>query len=141
MLHNVGGGLIQDSYILLYRSPGSLHSLETTLHSLQHTYRGGLPSTINSHNTELQMVMVHINNTKHMTIANIDISPKHSTSTHYKTAYTDIQQYITNECQTPHYNKHHHQISPRCLTHCTTRHRGHHSTRTIIRPLTHHYHN
>ena len=26
-------------------------------------------------------------------------------------------------CQTPHYNKHHHQISPRCLTHCTTGHR------------------
>ena len=28
------------------------------------------------------------------------------------------------ECQTPHSNKHHHQISPRCLTHCTTGHRG-----------------
>ena len=28
------------------------------------------------------------------------------------------------ECQTPHYNKHHHQISLRCLTHCTTGHRG-----------------
>ena len=27
------------------------------------------------------------------------------------------------ECQTPHYNKHIHQISPRCLTHCTTGHR------------------
>ena len=95
------------------------------------------------------------------------------TSTHYKTADTDLQhciQYITNiphsvltgdvnahstlwhsytddhrgqliadvisnsdhitlnttqpECQTPHYNKHHHQTSPRCLTHFTTGHRG-----------------
>ena len=25
------------------------------------------------------------------------------------------------ECQTPHYNKHHHQISPRCITHFTNR--------------------
>ena len=124
-----------------------------------------IPSTINTHNTELQMVMVHINNTKHITIVNIYITPRDSTSTHYKTAITDIQhciQYITNiphsvltgdvnaysytedhrglliadvisnldhithqpECQTPHYNKHHHQISPRCLTHYTTGHRG-----------------
>ena len=30
----------------------------------------GIPSTINTHNTELQMVKVHINNTKHITIAN-----------------------------------------------------------------------
>ena len=28
------------------------------------------------------------------------------------------------ESQTPHYNKHHHHISPRCLTHCTTGHHG-----------------
>ena len=28
------------------------------------------------------------------------------------------------ECQTPHYNKHRHQISPQCLTHCTTGHYG-----------------
>ena len=58
-----------------------------------------IPSTINTHNTELQMVKVHINNTKHITIANIYISPQDSTSTHYKTADTDIQhciQYITN---------------------------------------------
>ena len=55
-------------------------------------------STINTHNTELQMVKVHIN-TKHITIANIYIPPRDSTSTHYKTADTDIQhciQYITN---------------------------------------------
>ena len=59
-----------------------------------------IPSTINTHNTELQMVKVHINNTKHITIA---------------------------ECETPHY-KHHHEISPRCLTQCTTGHRGQHNT-------------
>ena len=120
------------------------------------------------------MVKVHINNTKHITIANIYIPPRDTTSTHYKTADTDIQhciQYITNiphsvltgdvnahstlwhsytddhrgqliadvisnsdhitlntntqpECQTPHYNKHHYQTSPRCLTHFTTGHRG-----------------
>ena len=58
-----------------------------------------IPSTINTHNTELQMVKVHINNTKHITIANIYIPPRDTTSTHYKTADTDIQhciQYITN---------------------------------------------
>ena len=57
-----------------------------------------MPSTINTHNTELQMVKVHINNTKHITIANIYIPPRDSTSTHYKTADADIQhctQYIT----------------------------------------------
>ena len=56
-------------------------------------------STINTHNIELQMVKVHINNTKHITIANIYIPPRDTTSTHYKTADTDIQhciQYITN---------------------------------------------
>ena len=39
------------------------------------------------------------NNTKHSTIANIYIPPRDTTSTHYKTADTDIQhciQYITN---------------------------------------------
>ena len=43
--------------------------------------------------------MVHINNAKHITIANIYIPPRNSTSTHYKTADTDIQhciQQITN---------------------------------------------
>ena len=40
----------------------------------------------NTHNTELQMVKVHINNTKHITIANIYIPPRNSSSTHYKTA-------------------------------------------------------
>ena len=58
-----------------------------------------IPSTINTHNIELQMVKVHINNTKHITIANIYIPPRDTTSTHYRTADTDIQhciQYITN---------------------------------------------
>ena len=49
-----------------------------------------IPSTINTHITELQMVKVHINNTKHITIANIYIPPRNSTSTHYKTEDTDI---------------------------------------------------
>ena len=59
----------------------------------------GIPSTINKHNTELQMVKVHINNTKHITIANIYVPPRDRTSTHYKTTDTDIQHcihYITN---------------------------------------------
>ena len=45
------------------------------------------------------MVKVLISNTKHITIANIYIPPRDSTSTHYKTADTDIQhciQYIAN---------------------------------------------
>ena len=50
-----------------------------------------IPSTINTHNIELQMVMVHINNTKHITIANIYIPPRDSTSTHYKPIDTDIR--------------------------------------------------
>ena len=58
-----------------------------------------IPSTINIHNTELQMVKVHINNTKYITVANIYVPPRDTTSKHYKTADTDIQhciQYITN---------------------------------------------
>ena len=58
-----------------------------------------IPSTINTHNTELQMVKKHINDTKNITIANIYIPPRYSTSMHYKSADTDIQhciQYITN---------------------------------------------
>ena len=107
----------------------------------------GIPSTFNTHNKELQMIKVHINNTKHTTIANIYILTRDSTSMPYITADTDIQ-YITkiphsvltrdvkhiplsvtrtlmtSECQTPHYNKHHHQISSRCLTLCTTGNHG-----------------
>ena len=64
---------------------GSSHSIETT----------DIPSTIKTHNTERQLLKVHINNTKHVTIANIYIPPRDSTSTRYKTADTDIQ-HITN---------------------------------------------
>ena len=53
-----------------------------------------IPSTINTHNIELQMVKVHLNNTKHITIANVYIPPRDSTSTHYKTAEKDIQHCI-----------------------------------------------
>ena len=59
------------------------------------TFTTDIPSTINTHNTELQMVKLHINNTKHIAIANIYIPPRDSTSTQYKTADTDIQ-HITN---------------------------------------------
>ena len=40
------------------------------------------------------MVKVHLNNTKHITIANVYIPPRDSTSTHYKTANKDIQHCI-----------------------------------------------
>ena len=59
-------------------------------------------STINTYYTELQMVKVHINNTKHITIANIYIPPRDSTSTHYKTADTDIQHCIQHITNIPH---------------------------------------
>ena len=55
--------------------------------------------TINTHTTDLEMVNVHKNNTKHITIANMYIPPRDSTSTHYKRADTDTQkciQHITN---------------------------------------------
>ena len=123
-----------------------------------------IPSTINTHNIELQMVKVHINNTKHITITNIYIPPRDTTSTHYKTADTDIQlciQYITNiphSVLTGDVNAHSTLWHPNqsakhhTTTNIITRH--HHgvkhtlqpdivdnSTRTIIRPLTHNYHN
>ena len=61
-----------------------------------------IPSTINTHTTELQMVKVHIINTKHITIANMYISPRDCTSTHYKTADTDILHYIEYITNIPH---------------------------------------
>ena len=61
-----------------------------------------IPSTINTHNIELQMVKVHLNNTKHITIANVYIPPRHSTSTHYKTADKDIQHCIQHITTIPH---------------------------------------
>ena len=80
-LHKAGGGLIT-----LF---GDNITFTTT----------DIPPTINTHNTELQMVNLHTNNTKHITITNIYMPPRDSTSTHYTTADTDIQhyiQYITN---------------------------------------------
>ena len=80
----------------LYRAGGGLITL--IRENITFTTRDR-PSTINTHNTELQMLKVHINNTEHITIANIYIPRRDNTSTHYKTADTDIQhciQYITN---------------------------------------------
>ena len=80
----------------LHKAGGGLITLIRDNITFATTY---IPSTINTHNTELQMVKVHINNTEHITIANIYIPPRYTTSTHYKTADTDIQhsiQYITN---------------------------------------------
>ena len=68
----------------------SLHSLETTFTTTD------IPSTINTSNAYLQMV---INNTKQITIADIYIPTRDNTPRHYKTADTDIQhciKYITN---------------------------------------------
>ena len=61
-----------------------------------------IPTTLNTHNTELQMVMVHINNTKRITIANIYIPPetahprttKQLTQT-FNTEYSTSQTYHT----------------------------------------------
>ena len=61
-----------------------------------------IPLTINIHNTKFQMVKVHINNTKHITIANIYIPPRDSTPTHYKTAGADIQHCIQHITNIPH---------------------------------------
>ena len=48
------------------------------------------------------MVRVHINNTKHITIAHIYIPPWDRTFTHYKTADTDIQHCIQHITNMPH---------------------------------------
>ena len=68
----------------LHQAGGGLITLIRDNITFTTTY---MPSTI----IELQMVKVHINNNKHMTIANIYIPPRDTTSTHYKTADTDIQ--------------------------------------------------
>ena len=49
----------------LHKAGGGLITFTTT----------DIPSTINTHNTELQMVKIHINNIKPITIANIYILP------------------------------------------------------------------
>ena len=105
---------IQETNITHKANTPKVHNFTTVSAGRLHKAGGGLitlirdnitcittdiPSTINTHNTEVQMVKVHINNTKHITITNIYIPPRDRTSTHYKTADTDIQhciQYITN---------------------------------------------
>ena len=80
----------------LHKTGGGLITLIIDNITFTTTY---IPSTINTHNTELQMVKIHINNSKHITMANIYIPPRDTTSTHYKTADTDIHhciEYITN---------------------------------------------
>ena len=82
-----------------------------------------IPSTINTHSTELKTVMVQINNTKHITIANIYIPPRDSTSVHYKTVDMDIPHSVLtgdSRCHQqlrPYNTKHTHQ--PECQT-CNT---------------------
>ena len=76
------------------------------------------------------MIKVHINNTKHITFANIDIPPGDSTSTHYKTVETDKQHYIqyitniTHSVITGDVNAHYHQttypLSPQLTYDMTT---------------------
>ena len=98
-----------------FRKPSSHSKYFTTVRNDRlHKARGGLitynitftttdiPSTTNTHTTELQMVMVHINNTKHITIANIYIAPRDTTSTHYKTTDTDILHCIQHITNIPH---------------------------------------
>ena len=48
------------------------------------------------------MVNVHINNTKHITLASMYIPPRDRTSTHYKTSDTDIQHCIQYFINIPH---------------------------------------
>ena len=112
-----------------------------------------IPSTINTHNIELQMVKVHINNTKHITIANIYIPPRDTTSTNIPHSvltgdvnahstlwhsYTDDHRgqliadvisnsdHITLNTNNPTRvpNTTLQQTSPRCLTHFTSGHSG-----------------
>ena len=84
MLHKAGGGLIT-----LIRDNITFTTSD-------------IPSTINTHNTELIMVKVPINNIKHITIANIYIPPRDSISTHCKTADTDLQHWIQHITNIPH---------------------------------------
>ena len=75
---------------------GSLHSLETTSHSLQQTYLRLLIHTTQNFNwSRYTLTTLNISHA----IANIYIPPRDTTSTHYKTADRDLQhciQYITN---------------------------------------------
>ena len=108
---------IQETKLTRKAKPPKVHNFTTLRINRLHKTGGGLialirdnitftttdiPSTINTHNTELQMVKVHINNTKHIRIANIYIPPRGSTSTHYKTSDTDIQRCIQHITNIPH---------------------------------------
>ena len=78
MLHKAGGGLIT-----LIRDNISFTTTD-------------IPSTMNTHTIELQMVKVHVNNTKHFTIASMYIPHRDNTSTYnktqtYNTAYSTSQ--------------------------------------------------
>ena len=48
-----------------------------------------IPKEINTHNTELQLIKIHIGKTKHVTVANTYFPPRDMTSPHY-TVETDI---------------------------------------------------
>ena len=94
---------IQEPKLIPKANTPKVHNFTTVRADRLYKAGGGLITLIRDNitftRTELQMVKVHINNTKHITIANIYIPPRDSTSTHYKIAGTDIQhciQYITN---------------------------------------------
>ena len=77
-----------------HKSGGGLITLITLIRDNITYTPTDIPSTINTHNIELQMVKVHLNNTKYITISNVYTPPRDSTSTHYKTAVKDIQHCI-----------------------------------------------
>ena len=83
MLHNVG--------------VGSSHSSETILHSLQQTYLRPL-----IHTTQNFKWSSYTLTTLHISIANIYIPPRDSTSTYYKTADMVIQHCIHHITNIPH---------------------------------------
>ena len=100
LIHDTHAAIItiQETKLTLKANTPKVHKFTTVRTDRVHKAGGGLitlnrdnitfattdiPSTINTHNTELQTVKVHINNTKHITIANIYIPPRDSTSTHY----------------------------------------------------------
>ena len=77
---------IQETNLTSAANTPKVHNFTTVRADRMHKAGGGLitlirdnitftitdiPSTINSHDTELQMVQVFINNTKHITLANI----------------------------------------------------------------------
>ena len=49
-----------------------------------------IPKAINTHNTELQLIKIHISKTKDITVANAYFPPRDTRSPHYNTVDTDI---------------------------------------------------